>query len=83
MADEQRDWVDIARAQGWADIARTGLDAFAPLGPLGAQFVWITQPVLGLFWGHDRLSQLAKTLETPEALAALRARLDGDTPDGD
>lgn len=78
MEDKRRDWIEVAKAHGWADLARAGLDAFAPLGPLGAQFVWVTQPALGLLWGQDRLTALAETLESPDRLAALRARLDDD-----
>ena len=71
-------WVRLAKTHGWADLARTGLDAFAPLGALGAQFLWVSQPVLGLFVRRDRLARLAEMLETPEGLAALRGQLEDD-----
>lgn len=72
------DWVEAVIAAGWGDIARTGLDALAPLGPLGAQLVWISQPLLGLFVQRDLLSGLAEALESPDGLADIRARLDAD-----
>lgn len=78
MKDNHPDWVQAAKAHGWADIARSGLDALAPLGPLGAQLVWISQPVLGLFLRRDWLAELAEALETPEGLDALRAQLEDD-----
>jgi hypothetical protein len=76
--NKQPGWLEAAKAHGWSDIARAGLDALAPLGPLGAQLVWVSQPVLGLFVRRDRLASLAEALETPEGLAALRRRLDDE-----
>jgi len=73
-------WVQAAKARGWGDFARLGLDAFAPLGPLGAQLVWISQPFLSLFVRREGLAGLAEALETPEGLEALREQLDENSP---
>ena len=73
-------WIQAAKARGWDDFARLGLDALAPLGPLGAQLVWISQPFLSLFVRREGLASLAEALETPEGLEALRRQLDENEP---
>lgn len=73
-------WVQAAKARGWGDFARLGVDALAPLGPLGAQLVWVSQPFLSLFVGKDGLATLAEALETPEGLNALRGQLEARDP---
>ncbi len=56
------------------------LDAAEPLGPLGAQLLWIAQPTLGLFAPRDAVASLARLLEAPGGLVWLREQLVG--PDG-
>ncbi|MFO7323221.1 MAG: hypothetical protein DIU68_015945 [Chloroflexota bacterium] len=79
--DNNPAWLDAARARGWGDILRTVLDALEPLGPFGAQLVWASQPVLGLFFGRETVAGLATALETPGELDALRAALEGTAAD--
>jgi hypothetical protein len=71
-------WADAMRARGWGDAMLTALEAFEPLTPIGAQMLWIAQPALGLFGGGAVAGALARLLETPEGIAALRARLGAD-----
>ncbi len=75
------EWIQRARARGWGVPLRLALDALEPLGPLGAQLVWVLQPTLGPLVGHEALRDLARTLEDPEAVAALRAQLNEDDAD--
>ena len=55
------------------------LDAAEPLGPLGAQLLWIAQPTLGLLLPLDEVALLARLLDTPGGVAWLHQQL--ATPD--
>lgn len=77
-----------AQRRGWDDFILTALDAFEPLIPLGAQMLWMAQPALGLFGGGRNVGALARLLETPDGVAALRGRLQDrgnfpPSPDGE
>jgi hypothetical protein len=54
-----------------------------PLGPLGAQVLWVAQPTLGLFMSRDRISKIARLLEQPDGLAQLRILLTGKDRHGE
>jgi hypothetical protein len=75
----EAEWVEAIRARGWEQAASTALDVLQPLGPLGAQVLWIAQPAARLVggWG-DLFGALATSLETPEGIDRLRRALDGD-----
>ncbi len=53
------------------------LDAAEPLGPLGAQLLWIAQPALGLLVPRDEIGSLARLLDAPGGVAWLREQLAG------
>lgn len=72
------DWIAYAKAQGWGGAVTLALDALEPLGPLGAQLLWVTQPVLGLAINRDVVADLAQMLETPGGIEALRRQLDDE-----
>jgi len=65
------------QARGLAGPAAALLDAFEPLTLLGAQALWIAQPVMGLAhasW-REAAGDLAGLLETTGGVRALRAAL--------
>jgi hypothetical protein len=72
----QHDWVDEIKARGLAAPVRVLLDALAPLGPVGAQVLWMAQPVAGLWGGRQWIGQLAETLEQPGGVEELCRLLD-------
>lgn len=57
----------------------TALDVLEPLGPLGAQLLWIAQPVSGLWGARALVAGLAEVLEQPGGVGMLRQRLDEDS----
>ena|GEM_PF-689751 len=69
--------VEAIRARGWEQAVSTALDVLEPLGPLGAQALWIAQPAARLIggWG-DALGILATTLEAPGGIQRLRQALE-------
>ncbi len=84
MADQH--WIDEIRARGWGDALSTALDVLEPLGPLGAQLLWVAQPAARLFGGFGvGMSALAQVLEEPGGIERLRQALDKplDAPSDD
>jgi hypothetical protein len=74
------------RAAGLAAPAAALLDALAPLAPLGAQALYVAQPLAGLASAHWRilLGEAAAVLEQPGGVEALRRALVPPTgPTGD
>lgn len=53
------------------------LDVLEPLGPLGAQMLWVAQPTLGLFVPREDVHSLARLIEAPGGIAWLRDQLVG------
>ncbi len=73
------DWIRKVQARGWGDVLSAALDILEPLGPLGAQMLWIAQPAAHLIggWG-DGVASLAQALEEPGGVERLRRMLDQD-----
>lgn len=75
----EQEWIARIKARGWDNALRVALDAFAPLGPLGAQLLWVAQPVSGLFGAGEALGKMAEALEAPDGVERLRQLLDQET----
>jgi hypothetical protein len=69
-------WVARVKARGLGDALALALDALEPLGPLGAQVLWVLQPALGLFGAREAVQDIAQALEDPEGIARIRAALE-------
>ncbi len=76
-------WIDRAQAQGMGGMMRLLLDIATPFGVIGAQVLWIAQPIATMFGKGSAVGNLAKWLEEPNALRELRARLDTCHPSDD
>ncbi|NLE52056.1 MAG: hypothetical protein GX613_11685 [Chloroflexi bacterium] len=76
-ADRLDRWSARLRARRLDGIAGALLDAIEPLGPFGAQMLWVAQPALGLLAPRDEVASLARLLEAPGGVAWLRDRLVG------
>jgi hypothetical protein len=66
MHDSQhiwQDWARILHRWGVQDIVASLLEAFGPLSLLGAQVVYLGQPILGRLGANDHLEELAHMLE--------------------
>jgi hypothetical protein len=70
------EWMQEARARGLDGALGVALDMLEPLGPLGAQLIWVAQPVLGVWMPRDILGHLAEALETPGGIEQLRQQLE-------
>ncbi len=59
------EWVTQMQARGLGDVLGLALDVLEPLGVLGAQLIWVAEPVLGVWFNRDTVRSIAQTLETP------------------
>ncbi len=73
-------WSARLRAAGLDGLVGILLDIAEPLGPFGAQALWMAQPALGLLTSADEIDELARLLDDPVGMAWLRAELT-DHPD--
>lgn len=76
-----------ARLARWArkrhvyGLLTAALDAGEPLGPLGAQVLWIAQPALGIVVPRREIDALARVIDAPGGMAWLRAQIDAAGPE--
>jgi hypothetical protein len=70
-------WSSRLRALGLNGIVGALLDAAEPFGPLGAQLLWVAQPVVSLMLPSDEVDGLARLLDDPAGVAWLRSELTG------
>ena len=68
-------WGERLRAAHLDSVVGVLLDAAEPLGPIGAQLLWVAQPTLGLFVSHTEIDSLARWLDEPGGIARMRAHL--------
>lgn len=76
MPETRYAWIDQLKSRRLGGALSLALDALEPLGPLGAQILWVLQPALGIFGFSEAVRDLAQALEEPQGIAALRAQLD-------
>jgi hypothetical protein len=72
------EWVEQAKARGLGHALSVALDVLEPLGPLGAQLLWVAQPVLGIMVSRSALGSVAQALEEPGGIDRLRQQLEAD-----
>lgn len=74
-------WSVRLRALRLDGVAGALLDAAEPLGPVGAQALWIAQPALAWLAPRDEVAALARVLEAPGGVAWLREQIAGADAD--
>jgi hypothetical protein len=52
------------------------LDILEPLGPLGAQALYVLQPAAGIVGLREMIGDIAQALEEPEGIERLRQQLE-------
>ncbi len=75
---EESSWIAQIKARGLQNALVLVLDALEPVGPLGAQVLWVLQPVSGLFGWHHAVKDIATALEEPGGITSLRQQLEDD-----
>ncbi len=71
-------WIKQASARGLDNALGVALDVLEPLGPLGAQVLWVLQPAFGLFGARKAVGDIAAALEEPGGVDKLRRLLDSE-----
>lgn len=66
------EWVTQLQTRGLGDALSLALDVLEPLGVLGAQLIWVAQPILGVWFNRDTVQNIAQTLETPGEVEQIR-----------
>lgn len=74
--DAEHDWMHEAKKRGLGRGLSILLDVLEPFGPLGAQILWVVQPVSGLLGISTAVGELANALEQPGGVDELRRQLD-------
>lgn len=69
--DIWRVWARILHRWGVNDWVASFLEAAGPLSIVGAQLVYLSQPIVGRFIADGRLNVLARMLEEPDQARAF------------
>jgi hypothetical protein len=68
-------WADALHRWGLDNLVATLLESTGPLNILGAQLVYLGQPVLGQFLSQEHSNAFANLLESPEMTQAFSTYL--------
>jgi hypothetical protein len=71
----ESDWIKQIKARGLGGAFSVLLDIIEPLGPLGAQILWVAQPTLRVFGAGETLDHVAQALEEPGGIGRIRSLL--------
>jgi hypothetical protein len=71
----EMDWIKQIKARGLGGAFGVLLDIIEPMGPLGAQILWVAQPTLRVFGAGETLGHMAQALEEPGGIERLRSLL--------
>jgi hypothetical protein len=72
-------WIKQIKARGLDGVFGVLLDIIEPLGPLGAQILWVAQPTVRIFGADEILGHVAQALEEPGGIEQIRSLLNDDT----
>jgi hypothetical protein len=64
-------WADVLHRWGMQEMAATMLEAIGPLKFIGAQAVYISQPILDTIMPKDTITAIANLLDKPEEAEAF------------
>lgn len=70
VADRLKRWPELA------GLLAHALDAAGPLTVVGAQMLYLAEPVLSTFTGGQGIHALAEVLEDPARVERLKSRLE-------
>ena len=70
-----KDWADTIHRWGVGNLLATLLDATGPLNSIGAQVIYLGQPVLNTILPEDQVNAFANLLEDPEETRAFTSLL--------
>ncbi len=65
IQENREKWIESLYKLRLQNLAATFLEALGPLNLLGAQLVYLSQPILSTFISKDQSQDFAKILEDP------------------
>ena len=65
IQENREKWIESLYKLRLQDLTATFLEALGPMNLLGAQLVYLSQPVLSAFIAKDQTQDFAKILEDP------------------
>lgn len=68
-------WITAAKNRGLGGALHVILDVLEPFAPIAAQFLWVAQPIAGIFGARNTIGDLANVLDMPEGVETLRQQL--------
>jgi hypothetical protein len=68
-------WAEVLHRWGMEDMAASVLEALGPLKLIGAQVVYIGQPILNTIMPKDHVTAMAKLLDKPGEAEAFTSFL--------
>ncbi len=74
--NETHAWIQAAHRRGLTGAVRLTLTALEPLGVLGAQLLYVAQPMAAILGAHHALGDIARALEEPDGVQRLLDSLD-------
>jgi len=69
--DNREKWIKTLYKMRLQNLTATILEALGPMNIIGAQLVYLTQPVLSPFFNSDQSQDIAKILEDPSETASF------------
>jgi len=69
-------WIQAAHRRKLTGAVRLTLTVLEPLGVLGAQFLYIAQPMAAIFGAQHAFGDIARALEEPDGVRRLLDSLD-------
>jgi hypothetical protein len=62
-----QNWIAVLQTWGFHEFAATLIEATDPINFIGAQAVYLGQPVLNVFFSEEQVNALAELLDNPMA----------------
>lgn len=73
---EDYEWIHSVKQTGLGDFLYMAVKVLAPLGPIGAQLLFVAEPLAGLAFDRKIIRDIANALEEPEHIKHLQEQLE-------
>lgn len=73
---EEYEWIQSVKDSGLSDFLQIAVKGLAPLGPIGAQVLFVLEPFAGIAINRKIIRDIAIALEEPEHIKRLQEQLE-------
>lgn len=74
--NEEYEWIQSVKQTGLGDFVHMAVKVLAPLGPIGAQLLFVVEPFAGIAFDRKMIRDIANALEEPETIKHLQEQLE-------